>query len=202
MAKATKAAKKKVVARKKPIAKIKAPRKGAPKGNQFWKLRSKHGRDKIFQTPNIMLEACYEYFEFQSQQSWDRVDYKGRDLKKVEIPVSSPFTLTGLCIFLGVNSDYFSDFADNLNLATEEGKDFSRVIKHVKEVIYTQKLEGAAVGTYNANIIARDLGLKDERKTEHSGEIKTNTPKAVKLPEGETVDTLKQELQDLIDGKH
>lgn len=27
---------------------------GAPKGNQFWKLRSKHGRDKLFSSPEIL----------------------------------------------------------------------------------------------------------------------------------------------------
>jgi len=33
-------------------------------GNQFWKARSKHGRDKIFKTPDIMLEAAFGYFKW------------------------------------------------------------------------------------------------------------------------------------------
>ena len=37
---------------------------GAPKNNQFWKLRSKHGRDKIFKTPKILWEAACDYFEW------------------------------------------------------------------------------------------------------------------------------------------
>lgn len=129
----------------------------APKGNEFWKLRSKHGRDKIFETPEIMLEACYEYFEHQSKQVWNKIDYKGKDVEKVEIPTPSPFSLTGLCIFLGVNTVYFNQFEKDCS------KDFSKVIKHVREVIYTQKLEGASVGAYNANIIARELGLADKK---------------------------------------
>ena len=32
----------------------------APKNNSFWKMRSKHGRDKIFKTPEIMLERYPE----------------------------------------------------------------------------------------------------------------------------------------------
>jgi|WetSurMetagenome_2_1015567.scaffolds.fasta_scaffold07132_8 hypothetical protein len=36
----------------------------APEGNQFWKLRSKHGRDKLFATPELLLEAACEYFEW------------------------------------------------------------------------------------------------------------------------------------------
>lgn len=138
----------------------------APKNNQFWKLRSKHGRDKIFSTPEAMLEAANEYFEHQSKQSWVKTDYKGKDNEMVEIPTSSPFTLTGLCIYLGVNTKYFTEFEKDCT------KDFSEVITHIREVIYTQKFEGAAVGAYNGNIIARDLGLADKQENT----IKTEQP--------------------------
>ncbi len=36
----------------------------APLGNQFWKLRSKHGRDKIFADPETMWEAACDYFQW------------------------------------------------------------------------------------------------------------------------------------------
>lgn len=133
---------------------------GAPQGNEFWKLRSKHGREAIFKTPEELLNACYEYFEHQSKQVWNRIDHKGKEVIEVKIPTSSPFTLTGLCIFLGVNTKYFSDFEKTCS------KEFSEVITHVREVIYTQKFEGATVGAYNSNIIARDLGLVDKKELE------------------------------------
>ena len=132
----------------------------ATKGNEFWKLRSKHGRNKIFATPKIMQDACNEYFEHQNKQVWNRIDFKGKDSLEVKIPTSSPFTLTGLCIFLGINSVYFAQFEKKCN------KDFSKVIAHVRDVIYTQKFEGATVGIYNQNIIARDLGLVDKKEFE------------------------------------
>lgn len=136
---------------------------GAPKGNRFWQLRSKHGRDKIFESPVILLEACYEYFEHQSKQSWNKTDFKGREVVEVLIPTASPFTLTGLCLFLGVNTKYFSDFENGLDVKNNEiDKDFSEVVTHIREAIFTQKFEGAAVGAYNPNIIARDLGLIDK----------------------------------------
>ena len=56
------------------------------KKNQFWKQRSKHGRKKIFETPNILLDACYEYFEHQSKQQWERIDFKGNDVQEIKIP--------------------------------------------------------------------------------------------------------------------
>lgn len=33
-------------------------------GNQFWKRRSKHGRDKLFKTPDVLWEAACEYFQW------------------------------------------------------------------------------------------------------------------------------------------
>lgn len=139
----------------------------APKENQFWKLRSKHGRKRIFETPDIMMEAAYEYFEHQSKQKWDRVDFKGKDVEEVKIPTASPFTITGLCIFLGVNSVYFNRFEEEREKEdTQEAKDFCKVITHIREIIFTQKFEGAAVGAYNSNIVARSLGLGE--KVDHT----------------------------------
>lgn len=33
----------------------------APKGNQFWKLRNRHGRSKRFASPEQLWEAACEY---------------------------------------------------------------------------------------------------------------------------------------------
>ena len=37
------------------------------------------------------------------------------------------------------------------------------IITRIREAIYQQKFEGASVGAFNANIIARDLGLADKQ---------------------------------------
>lgn len=140
----------------------------APKGNQFWKARSKSGRDKIFKTPQAMLEAAYEYFEWVDANPLGKaVVYQGEVSEKPE-PMLRAMTIKGLCIFWGVNSDYLTDFVDNLDMLTEEGKDFSRVIKTIREIIETQKFEGASAGLFNPNIIARDLGLVDNKGIDHT----------------------------------
>ncbi|HKG67813.1 MAG TPA: terminase small subunit, partial [Segetibacter sp.] len=76
----------------------------------------------------------------------------------VEIPTARPFTLYGLCRYLGVNTKYFNDFKKTAS------EDFSEVIRRIEEVIKMQKLEGAMVGAFNANIVARDLGLTDRQE--------------------------------------
>jgi len=138
----------------------------APKNNQFWMLRSKHGRDKIFATPQIMLEACYEYFKWCEENPLIEIDYRGSNPPvKVELPKMRAYTLAGLTCFLGVNTIYFNEFEANIKGKEDQAsKDFYKVITHVKEVIYNQKFVGAAAGFLNPNIIARDLGLSEKTK--------------------------------------
>lgn len=141
----------------------------APKGNQFWKLRSKHGRDKIFATPELMLEAAYEYFEWCEKNPLIEIDYRGSAPPvKVELPKMRAFTMEGLAMYLDVNTVYFNQFEKSITGKEDEtSKDFSKVITHVKEIIYRQKYEGAASGFLNPNIIARDLGLSEKRELDH-----------------------------------
>jgi hypothetical protein len=130
-------------------------------GNQLWKKRSKSGIDKIFKTPEDMWQAACEYFEYTDTRVWNKIDYKGKDIEEVKIPTSVPYTIKGMCIFLGVNEKYFNNFERELN-ESPEANDFRYIINTIKDIIYTQKFEGAVVGTYNSNIIARDLGLREK----------------------------------------
>jgi len=142
---------------------------GAPKENQYWKLRSKHGRDAIFSSPEKMLDACMEYFDVTSKRKWKKSELiKSGDLagQIIEVPIDTPFSLTGLCLFLGVNTQYFDEFKKSKTC--KENKDFSLVIRSIEEIIETQQFEGASVGTFNANIISRKLGLSENIKTEIS----------------------------------
>ena len=144
---------------------------GAPENNKFWTLRAKHGRDAIFTDPNTLLEACYEYLEITSLRKWNKQEaIKSGDLAgtTMNLQTETPFTLTGLCIFLGVNTQYFTDFKESETY--KKNIDFSLVITHVIEIIETQQLEGAIVGAFNPNIIARKLGLTDKTDLTTAGQ--------------------------------
>jgi hypothetical protein len=130
--------------------------KGAPKGNEFWKQRSKHGRDKIFETPELMWEAACEYFQWCEENPLEENDFVGKDATEVDRKKLRPFTLQGICLYLDVNRGIKGKEDD-------VSKDFSFIITRIKEIIYNQKFTGAAVGFFNSNIIARDLGLSDKK---------------------------------------
>jgi len=88
------------------------------------------------------------------------VDFRGKDATEVLLPHPRPYTLTGLCLWLSVNEKFWRELRE---AKREDDNEFSPVITRVEQIIYTNKFEGAAVGFFNANIIARDLGLADKR---------------------------------------
>lgn len=126
------------------------------KGNHWWEQRSKHGRDLIFASPDILWEACKEYFEYTAERVWVKKDWVGKDALEVDREVSPPFTLNGLHIFLDIGRTTWDEY--------RQRPDFTAVTTRVETIIFNQKFEGASVGAYNANIIARELGLADKRE--------------------------------------
>jgi len=142
----------------------------APVGNHFWNNRSKHGRDKLFATPEMLWEAACEYFKSCDDNPWIKVEgLKGGELagQLINIPTQIPYTLKGLCLYIGCSESYFRAFKSQ---ERENAKDFITVIEQIEETIYNQKFTGATVGAFNANIIARDLGLSDNSRVEHAND--------------------------------
>ena len=161
----------------------------APKNNQFWKLRSKHGRDKIFATPEIMLEAAHEYFQWCDENPLYEIDFRGSKIQEVKLPKMRAYTMEGLTCFLDVNTVYFNHFESAQKEKGDElAKDFSKVITHIREIIYRQKFEGAAAGFLNPNIIARDLGLVDKSNVDMKASV--NQPIKINyiVPNGHSTD--------------
>jgi len=145
-------------------------------GNQFWKRRSKHGRDTIFGSPTAMLDAAYEYFEWAEKDHLKEEIIQGG--KRFQVGKMRAFTMAGLCIFLDVNTMYFSQFEAKLDPEKNQiHNDFSIVIKTIKDIIYQQKFTGAAAGLLNPNIIARDLGLSDKSTVDAKIETPVNLDK-------------------------
>jgi len=150
-------------------------------GNQFWKVRSKHGKDKIFKSPDILWEAACEYFKWcdANPLKEQKVFHTAGKITKTDANKMRAYTLKGLCIFLHVSSSYFRTFKSVLK---EEDKDYLTVIHAIEEIIYTQKFAGAAADMLNPNIIARDLGLIDKQDVTSDGkELEALTHKSEKL---------------------
>lgn len=160
----------------------------APTGNEYYKLRSKDGRDKIFKTPKALIDACNAYFDFclstpmlEAQivkgnqvdtTETPSKDENGKAIKikskktmpyaVVELPKMRPFTLEGLCNYIDISLNGFK--------AYEAREDFMIVTSRIRQIIDSQQFEGAAAGFLNPNIIARKLGLTDKSEVKVSQE--------------------------------
>lgn len=147
---------------------------GAPKGNQFWKLRSKHGRDKLFETPELLWDAACEYFQWCDDNPLKEeklFHYQGVVTRDSSDKLRA-YTLHGLCLYLDCSTTYFRNFESN----NKDAKDFMAVITRIRETIYNQKFQGASADLLNPNIIARDLGLSDKKDhTTNGNEIQPTT---------------------------
>lgn len=134
-------------------------------GNAFWKNRSKHGRDTLFESPEKLWEAACEYFKWVDEHPLIETklaseSFRGSSLQVLkEVPVKRPYTKMGLALYFGANSVYFAQFKKSP--AGQLG-DFPKVLASIEDVIYNQQFEGASSGFFNANIISRALGLAEK----------------------------------------
>jgi hypothetical protein len=128
----------------------------APKGNEFWKARSTHGRKPIFPDAETLWEACVEYFEWVEANPLyeDSVQSYQGNVKHEPLAKMRAMTVTGLCTFLDISLQAWTEYR------TRDG--FGDVTTRVDQIIRDQKFSGAAAGLLNANIIARDLGLTEK----------------------------------------
>lgn len=129
---------------------------GAPKGNQFWKKRSKHGRNRIIKDAKTLADASDEYFQWCIDNPIIEIDFRGKLLTRIELPHPRVFQKGELARFCHVSEWRLIDDLKELN------KDFLQVITRIEGIIRDQKYTHAVVGMFNHNIVARDLGLADK----------------------------------------
>lgn len=119
--------------------------------------------------PEEFEKAWEEYFAWCDANPWYKKEaIKSGELagKLVDIPIDRPYTEIGFCSFHGLGEKYLAQLADTLKGKEDEVSiQLSNILTRARAKCYAQKFEGAAVGIYNANIIARALGLTDKSET-------------------------------------
>jgi hypothetical protein len=130
-----------------------------PKGNQFWKLRSKHGRDKLFESPELLWESACEYFQWCDENpilsTKSTTSTQGSSSEEKEF--QRPYTKQGLFFYLGCSESWLREFRKTCS------NDFLRVIEAIEQTIENQQVAHAMVGVFNSNLVARLNGIKDQQ---------------------------------------
>jgi len=176
------------------------------KGNNFWKLRESSGRKPLFSHPSELWNLAQEYFEYAFKRTWDKQEWVGKDGIEVSRKMLLPFSKEAMCNYIGITVHSFNNYKqkkgkhlqehetneNNISNTNEIGIieaqneiDFFHICTRIEQIIFQQQYEGATVGVYNANIVARKLGLTDKQDITSGGkEINRLTGVKVELPEG------------------
>lgn len=127
------------------------------KGNKLWQMRSKDGKEPKYK-PDKLWEKAVEYFEWVEANSLQELQlfaYQGKVIEQA-VPKMRAMTFDGLELFLDISHTTWNNY--------QKKSDYIAVTRRIEKIIREQKFTGAAASLLNPNIIARDLGLKDEQK--------------------------------------
>lgn len=127
-------------------------------GNSAWRARSSHGRKPIFSDPDVLLNACLEYFQWVEDNplmAVELVKFQGV-ATQAQVPKMRAMTILGLCNFLDISRPTWVSYRTN--------PDFSVIVDYAEDVIRQQKIEGASADMLNPAFIAREMGLADKQE--------------------------------------
>ena len=149
----------------------------APPCNEYWKFRSKDGREPKYK-PEELWKKFIEYMQWLSDNPI--YEYKAMNVNKtaevIPVPKMRAATMTGFCLFADITLRTYENY--------RKREDYFRVLSRIDAAIRTQKFEGAAAEQLNPMLVARDLGLRDAQQVDHTTKgDKVTTNIVVQQPE-------------------
>jgi hypothetical protein len=121
-------------------------------------------KKKYIETPEKLWELFLEYVKHERENPMFKIEYVGKDGERVATPLETPITFEGFECYLadkGVIND-LGDYSKN-----DDGRyeSYAPIITRIRQNCYVHNYKGAAVGLFNANLVARKLGIKDSTET-------------------------------------
>ena len=105
--------------------------------------------------PEELQDKINKYFKFVDSSPIEKrktETHKGEVKEYIEY-IKRPYTIEGLCNYLDITMKTFYNW--------EDCKDLIHIITRARQIIRENKLSGSIAGIFNANIVIRDLSLRD-----------------------------------------
>jgi len=130
--------------------------------------RAPIGRPRTFKTPEDMWLACKEYFEWVEANPLreEKVFCSNSEIIKTSIEKPRAMTLAAMYVFIGITEMGWKPYRTR--------EEYKETVEVIESIIRTQKFEGACADLFNANIIARDLCLKEQTSNQSTGSLDIN----------------------------
>jgi len=133
-------------------------------GLRFWEVKARDKKEVLFKSGELLLNTANEYFNYCTDNPIKPSSVTGGALFK---PRVSPFSLLGVCLYLGCGTNYFSnmkvDLIEREDKLTEAEAEVLDAMNRIEEVIHLYKYNYAATGILNTRIMLRDLELSEKR---------------------------------------
>lgn len=132
----------------------------APKGNRYGVDSGNFFKRKAY-TVEEWKEVFIAYLEDRAEKKW----YKNEAVKSgnnageiIKIPNDVPLSIESFCVFANISKQTFYNYE-----SAEGYQEYFEVTTRIREVIESDQLDGAMLGVYNPNIVARKLGLAENQ---------------------------------------
>ena len=136
------------------------------------------GTEKTFKTPEDLWEKFKEYVAWASKHPWIKKEAikSGEHVGElIDIPIERPLTLSGFAVYCDITLRCLQNYG-----YAKGYNNYFRIYEKIENNCYSQKFEGAAVGMFNASIIARDLGLTEKVDNTINGEVNIKPKRWIK----------------------
>jgi hypothetical protein len=125
---------------------------------------------KNIESPERLWELFEAYVLHERDNPMHKVEYVGKDGIEKHTPLETPITFEGFECYLA-DQEIITDLGDYSKNDDGRYKDYAPIITRIRNNCFVHNFKGAAVGLFNANLIARKLGISD--KQDQTVEVKT-----------------------------
>jgi hypothetical protein len=122
-------------------------------------------KKKYIETPELLWQYFLDYIKNEQDNPMYKIEYVGRDGNTVKTPLETPITFEGFECYLA-DREVINDLGDYVSNKDGKYSEYSTIITRIQKNCFTHNFKGASVGLFNANLIAKKLGLID--KQEHN----------------------------------
>jgi len=124
-------------------------------------------KPKYIETPESLWVFFTEYVKHEKDNPMLKVEYVGKDGERVLTPLQVPITFEGFECWLA-DKDIINDLGDYSKNKDDRYKEYAPIITRIRNNCFAQNFKGAAVNLFNANIIAKKLGLVEKTQVEQT----------------------------------
>lgn len=121
------------------------------------------GRPNKINSPEELWQYFLDYVDHAKSNPMYKVQYVGKDGREEYQPLNVPITFEGFECYLA-DKNIIQDLGLYASNSRGRYKQYVTIIARIRKNCFVNNFNGAAVGLFSPNLIARKLGLTDKKE--------------------------------------